>query len=93
MTKRYKEGTLALATYAALTWAGVSLLAWFPSGGFESTFGLAGFRRVLPGLDGGPGGEAALLARAKGLSLRLEFLREGRVVGRYSLSPDEPLEG
>lgn len=41
MTKRYKEGTLALATYASLTWAGVSLLAWFPSGGFESAFGLA----------------------------------------------------
>lgn len=56
------------------------------------------FREILLalGLEGDlslPLRELARLARAKGLSLRLEFLREGRVVERYSLSPDEPLEG
>lgn len=56
------------------------------------------FRELLLalGLEGDlslPLRELARLAQAKGLSLRLEFLREGRVVGRYGLSPDEPLEG
>jgi hypothetical protein len=38
--------------------------------------------------------ELARYAHALGLSLRVEFCDEtGRVVGRYSLSPDEPVAG
>lgn len=56
------------------------------------------FRELLLalGLEGDlslPLRELARLAQAKGLSLKLEFLRGGRVVARYGLFPDEPLEG
>ncbi len=57
------------------------------------------FRNLLQALGLGEGDlslplrEFARRAQAKGLALRLEFLQEGRVEGRYTLSPDEPLEG
>lgn len=89
MTKRYKEGTLALVTYASLTWAGVSLLAWFPSGGFEGTFGLAlllvGFLKGL--LQAGEEGFYHPSFRSSGV-----FFRNGRILLREPsawLSPEE----